>query len=108
MRKLLQIAALTVALAAAPFLTPTAANAQAMQAGTTGTNAGTFELAAIPSDLQGLQNMPTSQAAAILGGGAIGGYLAETLLEGGLFTVAGVLIGVMVGNTWYEKHYWPF
>jgi len=104
MRKLVRVVALTSALMALPAV----AGAQTLQAGTTAPAQAQVMLAAFPTDLQSAQNMPKAQAAAILGGAAIVGAVADTFLEGGLFTVAGILIGAVGGNAWYEQHYWPF
>ncbi|MEI8393909.1 MAG: hypothetical protein WCF85_04175 [Rhodospirillaceae bacterium] len=76
--------------------------------------AGSFEVAALDSsqslpDLaKSFMNMPVKQLAAI-GVGAFGGvYVAEMLLEGGVFSLIGAAIGGIGGNHWYEKRYWPF
>jgi hypothetical protein len=55
-----------------------------------------------------IQNMPSAQIGAIVGGGLIFGVLADTFLDGGIITVLGVVLGAAVGDQWYEHHYWPF
>ena len=69
---------------------------------------GPVVLAGLPSDLTSAQNMPVAQAGAIIGGGLAGFVLADMLLDGGMFTVVGVLAGAVLGNSWYSQHYWPF
>ena len=62
----------------------------------------------VSSLIHDVEHMPPAQLAAIGIGAAALGYAAETLLEGGVFTVVGVVIGAALGNQWFERGYWPF
>ena len=101
MLKLMRVMAVIVALA----MLPAVAGAQTLQAGATDAQ---ITLAAFPTDVESAKNMPAAQAAAIVGGGLIGAAVADSFLGGGLFTVVGVLVGAVAGNSWYDRHYWPF
>ena len=97
MKNLLRVLTLTFALVAFPGLS----GAQTLFAG------GDLPapLNNVVSDIQG---MPAPQLGAIIGGGVIGGALADLVLDGGIITVVGVIVGAAVGNQWYVQRYWPF
>jgi hypothetical protein len=104
MRNLIRALMVTMTLLALPGL----AGAQTAQAVATDSGEARVMLAAFPTDLHGMQSMPMAQAGAIIGGAVVGAMLTDVVLGGGLFTVAGVLLGAVAGNTMFERHYWPF
>ncbi|MEI6413618.1 MAG: hypothetical protein WCP34_05060 [Pseudomonadota bacterium] len=65
-------------------------------------------VADLPGTPRGILDMPLGQVVGIVGGGAVGGALADTFLGGGIMSLAGVVAGMLAGNTWYEKRYWPY
>jgi hypothetical protein len=60
------------------------------------------------SFISDIQQMPAPHVGAIVAGAFIGGVVIDTVLDGGLFTILGVLAGAGFGNEWYERHWWPF
>lgn len=51
----------------------------------------------------------TAEHAAAMGVGAVlGAMAAQVVLDGLLGTVAGVILGVLVGDWWYQEGLWPF
>ncbi len=104
MRKLVPVLALTLGLIAAPAVS----QAQTSPAVMTGADGVRATLVAFPSTAHDVENMSLQQAVAILGGAALGAMLVDNFVERGLVTLAGSVIGAVAGNTWYEKHYWPF
>lgn len=99
MKFLMRLFALCVALVTMPVLADTSVQVAP---------ANVMAVADIPSTARGIMDMPLSQLIGIVGGGALGGALADSFLGGGVISLAGVVIGAMVGNTWYEKRYWPY
>ncbi len=98
MGKLVRVLVLTLSLLAVPAL----AGAQTLQVSSN-------DIINAPGNfISDIQNMPTQQIGAIVGGGVIVGVLADTLLDGGIITVVGVVLGAAIGNYWYEHHHWPF
>ena len=104
MRKLLPV----VALALGILIAPAASQAQTHSAVMTNPSEAQVTLAAFPSTIHEVENMPLEQAASIIGGAMLGAFLVDSFVERGIVTLGGVVIGMVVGNTWYEKHYWPF
>ena len=98
MGKLVRVFVLAVSLLAMPAL----AGAQTLQV-------SSDDILNAPGDLLSkVQSLPPQQLGAIVGGGVVAGVLADALLDGGIITVVGVILGATVGNYWYERHYWPF
>ena len=98
MRKLVRALVLTVILLTVPAF----AGAQTLQVSAN-------DVLNAPEDfISDIKNMPSEQVGAIVGGGVIVGVLADTLLDGGIITVVGVVLGAAIGNYWYQHRYWPF
>lgn len=55
-----------------------------------------------------LTKVPPAKMAAIAGGVVLGGLVLDVLLEGPVFTLAGMLLGGYGGNYLYEQRLWPF
>jgi peptidoglycan/xylan/chitin deacetylase (PgdA/CDA1 family) len=102
MRKLVRALVLTLTLSMVPAL----AGAQTLQVSANDT---VNDIVKAPENfISDIQNMPSAQIGAIVGGGLILGVVADTFLDGGIITVVGVVLGAAIGNHWYEHHYWPF
>jgi hypothetical protein len=56
----------------------------------------------------GLHNITLGEVVAILGGAALLGTASDMALNGGVFTVLGVVAGAALGSEWYERRIWPF
>lgn len=55
-----------------------------------------------------LTRVPPVQLGAVAGGAVLGGLVLDVLLDGPVFTLAGILLGGLGGNYLYEQRYWPF
>ncbi len=104
MQKLVAGLALALALFAAPGAS-WAQTSPAVMAGSDGVHA---TLASFPSTIHEVESLSLQQAVAILGGAALGTMLVDNFIERSLVSLAGTVVGAIAGNTWYEKHYWPF